>query len=163
MIRRYRDRVAGLILINTRAESDSAAALQGRDNMISLVERDGASALADVMVPKLLGPSSMAAMPRVVEHVRTMICGTSTSGLIGALKAMREREDSTSLLSTIDVPTLVVGGRDDQLMPVGTARELAGRIPGAQFTLIPEAGHVTPLEQPIALSRVVGEFLESLR
>jgi pimeloyl-ACP methyl ester carboxylesterase len=83
--------------------------------------------------------------------------------LIGALKAMRERQDSTSLLPTIDVPTLVVGGRDDQLMPVGTARELAGRIPGAQFTLIPEAGHVTPLEQPIALSRVVGEFLESLR
>ncbi len=163
MFRRYRDRVAGLILINTRAERDSTAAMQGRDNMISLVERDGASALADVLVPKLLGPSSMAAMPRVVEHVRTMICGTSTNGLIGALKAMRERQDSTSLLPTIDVPTLVVGGRDDQLMPVGTARELAGGIPGAQFTLIPEAGHVTPLEQPIALSRVVGEFLESLR
>jgi pimeloyl-ACP methyl ester carboxylesterase len=163
MFRRYRDRVAGLILINTRAEPDNETAMKGRDNMISLVERDGASALADLMMPKLLGPSSMAAMPRVVDHVRTMICGTPTKGLVGALKAMREREDSTSLLPTIDVPTLVVGGRDDQLMPVSTARQLASGIHGAQFTLIPEAGHVIPLEQPIALSRVVGEFLESLR
>jgi pimeloyl-ACP methyl ester carboxylesterase len=163
MLRRHRDRVAGLILINTRAEPDNETAMKGRDNMISLVERDGAGALADLMMPKLLGPSSMAAMPRVVDHVRTMICGTPTKGLVGALKAMREREDSTSLLPTIDVPTLVVGGRDDQLMPVSTARQLARGIPGAQFTLIPEAGHVTPLEQPIALSRVVGEFLESLQ
>ena len=162
MFRRHRDRVGALILVNTRAESDDATAIRGRDNMIALVEREGAAALVDVMMAKLLGPSSMAAMPRVVEQVRTMIRGTSTEGLVGALTAMRGRVDSKPLLPTIEVPTLVVAGRDDRLMPASTARALAESIPGAQFTMIPEAGHVAPLEQPIAVGRVVGEFLESL-
>lgn len=162
MLRRYRDRVGALILVNTRAEADDATAMKGRDTMISLVEQDGAAALADVMIPKLLGPSSMAAMPRVVEHVRNMICSSPARGLVGALTAMRQREDSTALLPAIDMPTLVVAGRDDRLIPTSTAKSMAERIPGAQFTLIPEAGHVAPLEQPIAVSRVVGEFLEAL-
>jgi 3-oxoadipate enol-lactonase len=163
MLRRYRGRIDALILVNTRAEADDATAMKGRDTMISLIEQDGTGALADEMIPKLLGPSSIAAMPRVVEHVRNMICSAPARGLVGALTAMRQREDATALLPTIDFPTLVVAGRDDQLIPMSTARSLAQMIPGAQFTLIPEAGHVAPLEQPIAVSRVVGEFLESLR
>ncbi len=163
MFRRHRDRVAALILVNTRAEPDDETANRGRDNMIALVEQDGAGTLADVMIPKLLGPSSMAAMPRVIEHLRTMITASPGRGLIGALTAMRGRQDSTPLLPTIDVPTLVVAGRDDQLIPTSTTQSIANAIPGAQFTLIPEAGHVAPLEQPVAVSRVVGEFLESLR
>ena len=70
---------------------------------------DGTAAVADLLVPKLLAPESLSAMPQVAERVHTMIKNAPPPGVIGALKAMRDRADSTDLLETITVPTLVVG------------------------------------------------------
>jgi YbgC/YbaW family acyl-CoA thioester hydrolase len=162
MVRRYRERVAGLILVNSRAEGDGQAAREARDEMIRMVEEEGTSALADLLVPKLLAPESQAAMPPVVERVRTMIESAPPAGVVGALRAMKERPDCTALLERIDLPTLVIAGREDQLIPVDYARSMAGMIPGAQFTLIPGAGHLVPMEQPVPTSRVIGEFLDAL-
>ena len=162
MWRRHRERIAGLILINSRSEADGPAARDARDEMITMVERDGTQALADLLVPKLLAPESQTTMPQVVERVRTMIESAPPAGVIGALRAMKDREDATALLPTIDVPTLVIAGREDQLIPVDHARSMAAEIPGAQFTLIPGAGHLAPIEQPVPTSRVIGEFLDAL-
>lgn len=157
--RRYRDRISGLILANTRSAADTPEARTGRDQMIELVEREGPAALPPKLVPKLFGPSSLEAMPRVVEHVRTMILETPQAGIVGALTAMRDREDATPLLETIDVPTLVIAGGDDQIIPAEESREWAARIRNARLLEIPEAGHLTPLEQPIAVLREIREFL----
>lgn len=162
LIRRQPDRIGALILANTRAEADTDEERSRRVEMIELVERQGSGALADLLLPKLLAPSSLSAMPRVVEHVRTMIAGNPDAGVIGALSAMKDRRDSMEVLGKIEVPTLVVAGRQDQLIPLKRSRSLAESIPQAQYTVIPEAGHLTPMEQPIATSRVIGEFLESL-
>jgi pimeloyl-ACP methyl ester carboxylesterase len=101
-------------------------------------------------------------MPQVVESLRATITGNPAPGLIGALKAMRDRADYRALLEEIRVPTLVIGGREDRLVPPDSARRLAREVPGAQLTLIPDAGHLTPLEQPVATSRVIAEFLQAL-
>jgi 3-oxoadipate enol-lactonase len=162
MWRRHRERISGLVLINTRSEADGLGARDGRDEMVMMVEREGMTALADLMVPKLLAPDSQTAMPQVVERVRSMIESAPPVGVIGALRAMKERADSTLLLPTIDVPTLVIAGREDQLIPVDYARSIAAEIPGAQFTLIQGAGHLVPMEQPVPTSRVIGEFLDAL-
>lgn len=162
ILRRHRSRVRGLILCNTRAEGDTEDGKRRRNDMIDLVKREGAAALADVMVPQLLAPTSVTAMPPVVQHLRTMIAGNPPAGVIGAIEAMRERPDSTPLLPTIDLPTLVIAGRDDQLIAPAASRKLADAVPGAQFTLIPDAGHLCPLEQPVATSRVIAEFLEAI-
>jgi pimeloyl-ACP methyl ester carboxylesterase len=114
------------------------------------------------MLPKLLAPANLSALPDVVDRVRTMIAGNPPAGVIGALQAMKEREDATAVLDTIDVPTLVIAGREDQLIPNGESRLMADRIPGAHLTLIAGAGHLAPMEQPTATSRVIGEFLEAL-
>jgi pimeloyl-ACP methyl ester carboxylesterase/acyl-CoA thioesterase FadM len=163
MLRRHRERVKALILCNTRAEADSEEGRRKRDEMIELLEREGPSALAETMIPKLLAPLSLGAMPQVVEHLKSMITGSPADGLAGALRAMRDRPDSTPLLTEIAVPTLVIAGRDDQLIPPAASRKMAEAIPNAQFTLIPDAGHLAPLEQPVATSRVIAEFLEAVR
>lgn len=162
MFRRYPDRIRALILVHTRAEADDEAGRAARDQMIATAEREGPAAIADAMLPKLLGASTIQAMPRVVEHVRTMIAGTGVEGMVGALEAMKRRRDSRDLLPTIDVPTLVVAGSDDQIMPAKSMKKMAAKIPEAQFIVIPESAHLSPLEQPIALGRVVGEFLDAL-
>ena len=86
----------------------------------------------------------------------------SVTGMVGALRAMRERPDSTPLLGTIRVPTLVVVGAEDRVTPPAVAEAMAQAIPGARYAVIPGAGHVAPLEQPLATSRVLTEFLEAV-
>jgi pimeloyl-ACP methyl ester carboxylesterase len=162
LVRRFPERVGELILMNTRADADGPEAKARRDDLVRLVEQNGTASLMDVMLPKLLAPDAAATMPGAVNHVRAMIGAVSPSGAVCALRAMKERLDSTPCLPLIAVPTLVVAGRDDQLIPVEQSRAMAKRIPGAQFTVIPGSGHLTPVEQPVATTRVVNEFLESL-
>ena len=162
MVKRHPEAVQGLVLANTRAEADTSDARKNRDEMIHAVERGGAEAIVDRMIPKLFAESSLVAMPQVVEHVRTMIASSPPKGVIGALRAMKDRDDNTDLLPEIDVPTLVIAGREDALISPRRSKALADAIPGALYTLIPEAGHLTPMEQPIQTSRVVAEFLEAL-
>jgi 3-oxoadipate enol-lactonase len=162
LLRRHRERLRALILVNTRAEQDDAAGRRARDDMVALVEREGPGAVADVMVPQLLAPANVSAMPHMVDRLRTMISANPAAGIIGALHAMRDRPDSRPLLPGIAVPTLVVAGRDDRLIPASASHALADAIPGAQLTRIAHAGHLAPLEQPVATSRVIAEFLQSL-
>lgn len=163
ILRRYRDRVAGLILCDTRADADSPDGAKKRDEMMQLAQAQGAPAIADRMVPVLLGTSTQQTQPQVVQQVRDMITQTPVPGIVGALKAMKERPDSTPILGSIDVRTLVVVGQDDAITPPAVARALTSAIPDAAMTTIAGAGHIAPLEAPTAVSRVIAEFLEALR
>jgi pimeloyl-ACP methyl ester carboxylesterase len=92
-----------------------------------------------------------------------MMDGAPVSGILGALGAMRDRADSLPLLPSLgDIPTLVVVGEQDQLTPPALSRRIAEGIPGAVLSVIPGAGHLPAVEQPIATTRVIAEFLESL-
>jgi len=162
LLRRHPERVRAAVLCNTKAESDAPDARRGRDEMATLAEREGPAAVADRLLPRLLAPSTFAAQPEVVAQVREMIAGTPLPGLVGALRAMRDRPDSTATLGAIGVPVLVVAGEDDQIAPPAGMRALAQTIVGAQFALIPAAAHLAPLEQPLATSRVLADFLDGL-
>lgn len=163
MLRRYRERIAGLILCDTKAEADTPEGRRGRDDSIKLVESRGPQALAERMVPMMMGRTTQQTQPQVVQEVREMIGRSPAAGLIGALRAMKERPDSTSVLGAIDVPTLVVVGQEDEITPPAAARRLKEAIPAASLTIIAGAGHVAPLEAPTAVSRIMAEFLDAVR
>jgi YbgC/YbaW family acyl-CoA thioester hydrolase len=162
LLRRHPERVRALVLCDTKAEADSAEGKRGRDEMAALAERDGAAAVAARLLPKLLAPATLAAQPEVVEHVRAMIERTPVAGIVGALRAMRDRRDATDLLPHIAVPTLVLGGEDDTIAPPRGMAAMAAAIPGAQYASIPAAAHLAPLEQPLATGRVLADFLHTL-
>jgi 3-oxoadipate enol-lactonase len=162
MAHRHPERVRALILMATRAEADSEDGKAARDEMIRQLEGESAEVIVDPLLPKLLAPATRSTAPQVVEHLRTMITAGPVSGLIGAVRAMRNREDLSGQLQGIEVPTLVVAGREDRLIPGTQTRALAQAVPGAQYTEIPAAGHLVPLEQPVATGRVVTEFLQLL-
>ncbi|HEV8264412.1 MAG TPA: alpha/beta fold hydrolase [Gemmatimonadales bacterium] len=163
LLRRHADRLRAAIFCNTKAEPDSIEAKRGRDELAAVAQRDGVSAVADRLLPNVLARSTFAAQPEVVAHVREMIGRAPVTGLVGALRALRDRVDSTPVLAAIAVPVLVVAGADDQIAPSAGMRAMAQAIPGAQFAEIPAAGHLAPLEQPLAASRVLADFLEGLR
>jgi len=162
LLRRHPERVRAAVFCNTKAEADSADAKRGRDEMAALAEREGAAAVADRLLPRLLAPATFATQPEVEAQVRAMIMGTPVPGLVGALLAMRDRPDSTATLGAIHVPVLVVAGGDDPIAPPVGMRAMAQAIAGAQFVRIPAAAHLTPLEQPRAMSRALGDFLAGL-
>lgn len=162
VLRRHRERVAGLILVDTRAEADSAEGRAGREAMIELARSGGVGAVAERMVPRLLGRTTHRTQPAVVQQVRETISRQRVPGIVGALEAMRDRLDSTALLATIDVPTLVVVGEEDEVTPPVLARAMTSAIPSAALTTIAAAGHFAPLEAPSAVSRVMAEFLEAV-
>ena len=163
LLRRHPGRVRAAVFCNTKAAADSGEARRGRDEMAALAEREGAAAVAERLLPQLLAPATFAAQPDVVAHVREMITRTPVPGLVGALRALRDRPDSTPTLGTIGVPVLVVAGEEDKIAPAGGMRAMAQAIPGAQFAVIPAAGHLAPLEQPLATSRTLADFLDGLR
>lgn len=163
LLRRHPERIAGLILCDTRAEADSPEAQRGRDDSAALVESQGTGPLAERMLPRLLGRTTQQTQPQLVQQVREMITRAPAAGVAGALRAMRDRPDSTDLLGAIAVPTLVVVGQEDEITPAAAARRMTDAIPSAQMTTIAGAGHVAPLEAPTAVSRVFAEFLSAVR
>ena len=162
-VRRWRRRVRGLVLMDTRAEADTAEARRGRDTAAAGARESGAAALADGLLPGMLSPATLTGAPDVVERVRSMMAATPVAGIVGALGAMRDRVDSTDLLPTLaGVPTLVVVGEDDALTPPAQARTIADAVPGAALAVIPGAGHLPPVEQPAATTRALEAFLRAL-
>jgi 3-oxoadipate enol-lactonase len=160
LMRRYAARVSALILCDTRPEADTADARRGRDELIQLALDRGAEAVGERLLPRLLAAATFADQPEVVEQYREMTRRVSVPGMVGALRAMRERPDSTPWLDQIRVPTLVIVGSEDQVSPPAVAETMVRAIPGAALALIPAAGHLAPLEQPLATSRVLEGFLE---
>ncbi len=162
LVRRHRERVAGLILVDTRSEADDAEGRKGREAMIELARLKGPGAVAERLLPRLLGRTTQRTQPAVVQQVRETMARVSVPGMVGALEAMRDRPDSTPLLAGIDVPTLVVVGEEDEVTPPALSRALTSAIPSAAMTTIAAAGHFAPLEAPSAVSRVMAEFLEAV-
>lgn len=156
------DRVDGVILANTRAGADSPEARANRRNMLALVDREGPSGVARDMMPKLLGRTTQETNPEIEAFVRRLIKQQSPEAIRTAIHRMMHRQDSTPLLPRIDVPTLVITGEEDTLIPVEESRAMAGAIPGAALVIVPRAGHLASLEQPDAFNQALSGFLTGL-
>lgn len=159
-LRQHRPRVRGLVLVDTRAGADSAEGRKGRETAMADLRDGGPPLIAEQMLPRLLGSK---ASDSLREDVRAMMASAPAAGVHGALAAMRDRADSTDLLSTLaGLPTLVIVGAEDRLTPPRDAEAMAKAIPGGRLALIPDAGHLAPLEQPAVFNGHLRSFLERL-
>jgi 3-oxoadipate enol-lactonase len=151
--------VQGLILSDTRSQADTPEGVAGRTRMLQLVQEKGPSAVADELLPKLLGETTRATRPAVVAQARSLILASSAEAIGGGLRALMTRPDSTPLLPTIHVPTLIVVGDEDTLTPPAAAEEMHQGIAGSQLVRIPQAGHLSNLEQPELFNAALAVFL----
>ena len=159
--RRYPQLLSGLVFCDTRSIPDSRETVKKRLDLADTAYQIGTATLAESMIPKLLSTNSQ----RYRENERflfDMIARQRPSGIAAAARGMALRDDSTPYLSEISVPTLVVGGEDDQISPPEAMTELASRIPGSELVLIKNAGHLPPLENPIAFENKVRCFADRI-
>ena len=162
VLRRHPERVKALILADTKPEPDSPEAKRAREELTQVAQREGQDAVIELLLPRLLAAATQATQPEVAGQVREMAHRWSVPGLVGALRTLRDRPDSTDTLRGVRAPTLVLVGSEDQIAPPDTARAMALLIPGAQCHVVLAAGHIAPLEQPLATSRVVADFLRAI-
>jgi 3-oxoadipate enol-lactonase len=162
LLRAFPARVRAAILCSTKATADTPEQKRGRDTMAAKAEREGTRAIAAELVPKLVARATLERQPAVVREVTTMIERQPVYGMVVTLRALRDRSDSTSLLGQIRIPVLVVAGEEDQIAPAAGMEEMARAIPGAQFTVIPGSGHLSPLEQSQAVNAALNAFLAQL-
>ena len=158
--RRAADRLTGVMLADTRAEADTPEGRDARRAMSELVRTKGVAAVADSMLPRLLGATA-SRDARVVAEVRRMIVGNSVEGVDHAIHALMGRPDSTPVLPRFAVPALVVVGSEDQLTPVANSEALQRGIPRSQLVVLPGAGHLSNLEAPEAFATALENFLMS--
>jgi 3-oxoadipate enol-lactonase len=160
--RRHPTRVRALVLADTRAGADTEDGRQKRRGLIALAQAKGTGAVADAQLPGLIGKRTREKHPAVGDALRRMIERASVGGITGALEAMMARPDSTELLPTITVPTLIIAGDEDVLTPPKEARAMHDAIAGSRIEIIAGAGHASSFERTAAFNHVLGEFLDSL-
>lgn len=160
--RHHAQRVRAIVLADTRASADSAEVIARRRTLIEAARTQGATAVANMQIAGLVGKTTRDRRPDIYDATHRMIAQAPVDGIIGATEALLGRADSTPTLATIDVPTLVVSGEEDVLIPPRDARRLHEGIPGSRLEILEHAGHLSSMERPAAFNTVVSEFLAAL-
>jgi pimeloyl-ACP methyl ester carboxylesterase len=152
-----------LVLADTRAGADSEQARTGREKLLQTLDARGTQGVADEMLPKLLGNTTRARRPQLVDHVTRLIGRQTNEGVRGAIVRLRDRPDSTPLLAEIGIPVLVMVGEEDEVTPPGEADSMKAQLEDAHVVRIPESGHLSCLEHPTAFNAALTAFLTRIR
>ncbi len=157
--KRHARKLDKLILCDTRAVADSTEAALARRELAKDVLAQGTSMLVEAMIPKLFSSKSREKKPDIVEATSAVIQKANRMGVAAALRGMADRPDVTHWLRQIRVPTLVVCGEEDAISVVSEMGEIADQLPQATFTVVPDCGHMAPLEDPAFVNRAIRDFL----
>ena len=151
--RAYPARVAGLGLIASQVLADAPEGKSGRYKAADEIMASGVEPVAESMSAKLTPDE------QVQVYVQELIARQRPAGLAGALKAMAERDDSSSILSRFDFPVVIIHGDLDALIPVQRAKEVKAEIPHAILTELPGIGHMPMMEDPRSTATALKNFL----
>lgn len=161
--RRHPARLAGLILADTKAAPDDEAGRATRDRLIATAKAEGPGAIADEMLPKLMGEKARKTNPAAVRLAETVARRQTVDGIVGALAALRDRPDAAPGLPKVAVPTLVLVGEYDEVTPPLAAARLGALVAGSEVVHIPGAGHLSNVENPDAFNAAVVGWLKQLK
>lgn len=160
--RKFPERVRALVLADTRPQADTEEGRRTREENAQRALKEGMAPIAESMLPKLLSAATREHGGEALEHTRTMILRMSPEGAAAALRAMAVRRDQTDLLSSINVPTLIIVGSEDAITPPADAEAMNAKVEGARLFVVEGAGHLSNVEQPEDFNRTLVEFLRGL-
>lgn len=157
ILRQAPERVARLALFDTMASPDGEARAAQRRAMLELAERGRFLGISPQLLPRLIHASRLGTP--VADTVVAMGKAVGKEAFLRQQQAIIERPDSRATLATIQVPTLVVVGAQDQLTPPAEAELMHQGIPGSRLVLLDDCGHLPPLELPERTTALLREWL----
>ncbi|MDM0045307.1 alpha/beta hydrolase [Variovorax dokdonensis] len=152
-------RIAGLALLGTNAQPESAETYALRESAIELF---AAGEVREVLEPNLVFAfhPKRADDPALVQRYMAMMLDAGAGQLIRQNRALMQRPDARPHLRSVLCPTLVMCGEQDLLTPPACSREIAALIPGSAMRWVPECGHMLTMEKPRFVNAVLGEWLQ---
>ena len=157
---RYADRVATLTLADTSCGFGAASEEDRREFLVPRLEPLQAGLTPADLAPKMIDVlTGSKASENVRQRLLKSLSAVRTEPYIQALKAV-VTTDFRKILSGIDVPTLIIVGTEDKVLPVSESQALADAIPGAELAIIEQAGHLTNIEAPERFNTIIGDFLD---
>ena len=157
--RRYPERLAGLILADTRAGADGPEQRAAREEIAQLVEREGSAAAVERLVPGYIAPASAERDPVLRPLLDGIVAATPAAGLAATARGMATRPDSLPSLAQIAVPTAVIVGSEDTRTPPALAEQVHAAIPGSTLTVLAGVGHLSNPEAPAGFNAAVRAFV----
>lgn len=158
LMRQAPERIARLALLDTSARPDTPEQTAARYAFIEMAEQGRFAEVVETLTPRFLQPRRREE-PALKATLRAMVADVGAEAFVRQEKAIISRPDSRPTLPQIHCPTLVLTGANDDLTTPELAREIAGGIPGATLTIIPDCGHLSTLEQPAAVNAALTEWL----
>jgi len=158
-IERNPDRFNALVLCDTMSAADSNEAKIRRANSIKLVKNEGVGRYAEGFLKVVFAPRTFDTNPGIIDEIRRTILSNSALGICGSLLAMAGRTDTTEALSKINVPTLILMGEHDAVIPRSAAKDMQDTLPNSRLNIINNAGHMSNLENPDAFNEHLVRFL----
>ncbi len=158
LVHRFPERVISLTMCDCRA---SAAGIPGWNERIRVAREDGMDATVDATVSTWFTQASRDANIPAIDKLKGMVRTTKVDGYVGCIEALKVY-DYSSYLDSVGKPTLLVVGEQDGDRPKSMAED-AKRIPGARLVVVPNAGHISNIENPDAFNKLVGPFIDSVK
>jgi len=159
--RQARERVKALCFIDTKAPADSDEARANRLKTADEVLARGPEPFIENMLPKLIGRTTRTNRPDIAGSARALMLESSAAGIAAVQQGMAARPDSTLTLPTINVPTLVIFGEEDDV-PLAEGEAIRAGVRSAEMRVVEKAGHYSPFEKPEEVGRILREWLERL-
>jgi 3-oxoadipate enol-lactonase len=160
LVERAPERMAGLILCNTRSTADTPEGIVARESTARDATERGMEIIARGMLPKVLGRTTRAEDPELSDHIERMIARQDPLAVAAASRGMALRRDRTDVLRGFTRPALVITGEEDELMPLPTSQAMVEALPQGELVVIAQAGHLSNAERPEAFNAVVLTYLQ---
>ena len=157
---KYLPDLSGLLLVDTKCEADTAEGKAARLRMAEIARTKGSKAIADEMEPKMLAPD---ADPRVRQKLRRIMEDCPPKTIETALMAMRDRDDYRDKLPSVAVPTLIIVGEKDVLIPQSLCNSMCHEMPRCEMAVIRDAGHMAPMEKPAEVTAAIRRWLANVQ
>jgi 3-oxoadipate enol-lactonase len=161
-LQRNQERFCAAVLCDTRSESDTNEGRLNRAKSIADVRQYGSATFAEGFLKKLFAPESFQRCPAEVELIRDIMSRTPSVNIARTLLALAARTDTTDALQSISVPTLIMAGEFDLITPPDAARAMHERIKGSALHIISGAAHMSPMENPVEVNKLLMAFLKSI-
>ena len=152
----------GAILCDTKPDADTEKGKLIRASKINQINVEGLDKFVESFVPNCFSDLTIKNKPELFNRVLNKSKQNNPTGVKGALFAMLSRTSTKNFLKKIDFPTLILVGKYDKLTPPKTMRKVAELIENSEFTIVPNAGHMTPLENPEFVTKSIKEFLSRI-
>lgn len=158
IFRRAPERIERLALIDTQAAPNSAESRTRRQAFIEQTRLGRFHGVHPTLLPQIIHPSRLKDTA-VTQPILDMAKEIGADGFVRQQQAILGRADSRPLLVEIEMPAVVIVGRQDMATPLQRSQEMAADIANAQLVIIKECGHVSPLERPAEVSAALRRWL----